>query len=401
VSDFWRTFFTIVLLGSLGLNYYFWTKLKHSNVEETTIVSSANKTRTNNSITSPSSMFSSNRIQPVITGTSSNSNSDLEQQAQNLFSQHDFDEAVDLWLELQTESELIAQEILSQWQSQVLKWLRGGRMNLAQQFLQSFLHQQPYNLNMLEIEAVRLSFIGQYNEAIDVYRTIIDNSINPSIKQSFLTKIHNLVKQHKTSLEQGEQLEALVEFIEPLIYDEPNHLPYQYILAKTLLKLNRLEDARAYLQQLLSSDEYYQQASELLANLNKKQQGQQAVNLAKQGAHFIVPGQFNEQTPIALMIDTGASLSVLSQQSFDRLSGWLYPEFIRNANMNTAGGMVNAPIYRFEAFQIGDYQVKDIDFVVMELSQFEKADGLLGMNFLQNFVFLIDQEKQQLFLKQR
>ena len=162
-----------------------------------------------------------------------------------------------------------------------------------------------------------------------------------------------------------------------------------------------MEDARAYIEQLLNSDEFYQQATELLATLEKRTQGQQAVTLVKRGAHYVVSGHFDGQTQVALMIDTGASLSVLSQRRFDQLSGWLFPEYVRNANMNTAGGIVNAPIYRFEQFQIGNYQVKNIEFVVMELSQLGKADGLLGMNFLQNFVFMIDQEKHKLFLKHR
>ena len=80
----------------------------------------------------------------------------------------------------------------------------------------------------------------------------------------------------------------------------------------------------------------------------------------------------------------------------------LNPEFVRHAVIDTAGGIVEAPIYRFESFAIGEYRVRDIEFVVMALSQNNGASqGLLGMNFLKYFAFNLDQDKQHLILQPR
>ena len=75
------------------------------------------------------------------------------------------------------------------------------------------------------------------------------------------------------------------------------------------------------------------------------------------------------------------------------------PVFIRVATINTAGGKVRAPIYRFASFQIDGFRVKDIQFVVMPRIHGEKNSvGLLGMNFLSRFDFQIDQQQNLLIL---
>jgi predicted aspartyl protease len=66
--------------------------------------------------------------------------------------------------------------------------------------------------------------------------------------------------------------------------------------------------------------------------------------------------------------------------------------------MNTAGGIVNAQVYKFEQFQICCYRFKSIEIAVMYLDTMKNEDGLLVMNILKHFVFKIDQENNQLIL---
>lgn len=97
------------------------------------------------------------------------------------------------------------------------------------------------------------------------------------------------------------------------------------------------------------------------------------------------------------MIDTGASTTVISQEAFDALPRRVKREFIGNFTVNTANGPVDAPVYRFNTLRIGEYQVEDIAIVVLSLQNLG-ADGLLGMNFLNQFRFNIDQVNSQLIL---
>ena len=74
------------------------------------------------------------------------------------------------------------------------------------------------------------------------------------------------------------------------------------------------------------------------------------------------------------------------------------------ASINTAGGLVQAPIYQFNSFAIDSfaaesYRVSDMQFVVMNLDENSGGDGLLGMNFLRAFTFQIDQRNNLLLLQ--
>ena len=62
---------------------------------------------------------------------------------------------------------------------------------------------------------------------------------------------------------------------------------------------------------------------------------------------------------------------------------------------------MSAPLYEIERFQIQDYFVNNMRFVVVDLGSMTKSDGLLGMNFLKAFDFEIDQQNDLLILAPR
>jgi predicted aspartyl protease len=67
--------------------------------------------------------------------------------------------------------------------------------------------------------------------------------------------------------------------------------------------------------------------------------------------------------------------------------------------VNTANGSLMAPMYQFRELQIGKRKVTNIAVVILPMGGLDNADGLLGMNFLREFDFRIDQRKALLFLK--
>ena len=405
-----RLFFNILLLVSLAANWYLYTLLQSESPlpsEENSKPAFANrpgmdfpkagKAPTTQATKTNAFINDSNPAQ----GSSEITATNWLQRAEQYFSQRDFDRAINSLFEVQRESELDAQQLLLSWQKQVVDWIRGGNIAYADKFLTSFLHEQPYNIQILQIEALRLTFMGHYFEAIAVYRTIIDNSYDPEMRNRMLAKIHKLVDSQHLEFKKNSQWQALVDFIEQMTYDEPEHLPYQFILAQALLHLDRLEDAKMYLYALEQYDDYRLKAEQLLEQIDKRELGQGSISLARRGAHFLVPGDLIPAGKVSLILDTGATLSVLSARSFYRLGGRQNARFVKRAIMNTAGGQASASIYRFDALDVGGYIVKDIEFAVMQLGELEGTDGLLGMNFLQRFVFQIDQDNNALILSYR
>ena len=124
----------------------------------------------------------------------------------------------------------------------------------------------------------------------------------------------------------------------------------------------------------------------------------EGVKLTQQGQHFIVEAILNNQHTSHLMIDTGASLTVVSTAFYQQLLSTDNIKTKRKLNINTAGGNQTAFSIIINEFWLAGRVVYDFEVVVMDLDSLDKADGLLGMNFLQHFKFEIDQKNALLFL---
>jgi clan AA aspartic protease (TIGR02281 family) len=95
------------------------------------------------------------------------------------------------------------------------------------------------------------------------------------------------------------------------------------------------------------------------------------------------------------LIDTGASLCVLS------------PEFARRANarqvvghvdLRTANGIIRAPLVRLRMLEIGDVRARGVEAVVHAAAA-APIDGVLGLNFLNQFAYAIDPKRRTLRLR--
>ena len=145
--------------------------------------------------------------------------------------------------------------------------------------------------------------------------------------------------------------------------------------------------------------EYGNKVSALLDDIALLELRETAIPLISQSKHFLVDGRLNAERNIRLMIDTGASISVIDEDALETLRLSSDPQFVRDAVINTAGGLVEAPIYRFQSYQIGEFRVTNVEFVVMPRMQHTNGNvGLLGMNLLSRFDFKLDQTNSLLLL---
>jgi clan AA aspartic protease (TIGR02281 family) len=120
-----------------------------------------------------------------------------------------------------------------------------------------------------------------------------------------------------------------------------------------------------------------------------------AVPLHRRGNHFLVDARLDDGASVRLLIDTGASMTILTPRA---LAGSGYRDTGRSALFSTANGRVRAPVYTLDALSVGSWQVSRIDIGVLELDDSRTIDGLLGMNFLRHFQFFIDQNEAVLRL---
>jgi clan AA aspartic protease (TIGR02281 family) len=193
------------------------------------------------------------------------------------------------------------------------------------------------------------------------------------------------------------ELRSLIE--EVLLFDSQNP-NLQWLLVRAQYQLGQFEYARNAIEPLLNQPNYKIKAQALLAEIETALREPQSIPLSRQGEHFIVQALINDTFNVSLMLDTGASISLLSEPAFEGLSRYSEVVYVKDLQLNTAGGIITASIYQVDQFTIQDYIINDFIFAVSPYVS-EGNDGLLGMNYLSAFDFYIDQNNSLLILKNK
>ena len=124
------------------------------------------------------------------------------------------------------------------------------------------------------------------------------------------------------------------------------------------------------------------------------------IALARRGNQYLADLEIQD-TKVALLIDTGASMTTLSQQAFQALSNNHTFDLLGQRIFNTANGIAKGNIYQVDSLTLGRFTLAGIQIAVLDFGMPDGVDGLLGMNILANFRFHIDQKTQMLYLADR
>lgn len=110
------------------------------------------------------------------------------------------------------------------------------------------------------------------------------------------------------------------------------------------------------------------------------------------GAALLVPVHLNGHGPHQFVLDTGATLTCVSNELADSLD---LPE--RSGQFGAGVGIQGAgrvELVGVDSLRVGETRAFDISVCRLDLSQLEQAglrvDGLLGLNFLKSFRMVVD-----------
>jgi clan AA aspartic protease (TIGR02281 family) len=201
---------------------------------------------------------------------------------------------------------------------------------------------------------------------------------------------------------------ALLGFYQLLVsidLDQPMH---ELRRAALHLQLDDTATAIALVSPLLNDPSLGGEAHRLLKAIeaNRVQrpstpQARQSVPLVRRGNHYLVEVQLNGRSMATLMIDTGASITSLSQDSFTTLASISTYAPLGSRLFNTANGVTPGEVYRAKTLQLGTTLLSGVSIAVLPYEQQDGIDGLLGMNVLRAFRFEIDQDAAVLYLQPR
>ena len=129
--------------------------------------------------------------------------------------------------------------------------------------------------------------------------------------------------------------------------------------------------------------------------------GSVTVPVRRYGGSLIVPVEVNNQKSVHLILDTGATMTVLSTNVAIEL-GLTSDSDSRVATVNTAGGPVQVNITKVELMGIHGAKAENVTVAIHDLPDLQPGiDGLLGMSFLNNFLVTLDTNQGQLHLRPR
>ena len=271
----------------------------------------------------------------------------------------------------------------------------------AQPLLRRFLEEDAYNPRGLFLLGKSYFESGQYMRALE---TLFDlKSFNQAeiAEDDLDLLIDQIETEYAKQLEEGKHLSDLLQLYEFLTRQNPENVALFYKLAGIQHRLRHYYDALASLNQVLYDPTWGKLAQTLVDEIQQSidLDDEVQVPLQRAGEHFVVTAQINGIDGARLMIDTGASLCVLRPQTAEQFG--LPTDSDDYVTLNLVAGVFNAPRIEIGTLSIGDAAVRNVQASVIEMPPSVETDGLLGMNFLNNFKFFIDQKREILYLGSR
>ncbi len=138
--------------------------------------------------------------------------------------------------------------------------------------------------------------------------------------------------------------------------------------------------------------------------IEEEEKKPKTVEFAKDKQSIIVDCLLDNKVPARLVLDTGATTVVLRNSVAQRLLGMNSGRFIPDMKVRLADGRIaSAKFIIIGSLKVQDAEVKRVEACVLtsDVGGADMQDGLLGMSFLKNFKFTIDQENKKLILEKQ
>ena len=128
--------------------------------------------------------------------------------------------------------------------------------------------------------------------------------------------------------------------------------------------------------------------------------GKHTVKLVKRCNGFTTEVLLNRKLRAELIVDTGATDTVISS-SLAKKAGIPFNKGQNVLCQVADGRTVNGKQIIIREIRVGSARVYNVQAIVLDSEEIGKSPGLLGMSFLNNFVFKVDTEKELLILQKR
>ena len=292
-------------------------------------------------------------------------------------------------------------------QAQLRRLHAAGHWERLLQWLDPLLHWDPRHQRWQDWRIEALLGEQRYRAALEALFQYHELTLSAGRRQQLMAKMETLITQQVDQRGGGNlsQDDALMNLLQLALEKQPDYAPFSLLLARVYELSGQWEQALYQLELLPFSPTHQAQVeaekTRLAAQIRRRQQLAQGVGLRRTMGQFIVPVVFDDTVTLELMIDTGASITALKPEAIALLRRYTRlftsPGQVR---VNTANGEVLSPLYQVARMRVGDWELQAVDLLQVNLTAPE-VDGLLGMNFLGQYAFSIDQQQSLLFLGEK
>lgn len=281
-----------------------------------------------------------------------------------------------------------------------------GQFQSALQILELYLKSEYSDTRVLELQATVLRKSGNLLSAIRSLYDARSYAYQTADLERLNAAIRSTTSEYAGMLQSREEYERLVELFQLVTNIEPDYAPNFIALAKAQIGIKDYVSARNALMLVAEDARVSEEAKQLIKQLDNEnnigltRQNTAVVPLHQVGDHYYIQASINGRFPIRLLLDTGASLTIIKPSAL-LSSGAAYKDSHNAAWFNTANGQVQAPIYTVDSLEMGGLEVREIEIGALEFTTSTETDGLLGMNILKHFHFFIDQNEKVLKITPR
>lgn len=237
-----------------------------------------------------------------------------------------------------------------------------------------------------------------YPAAVSALQDAYTYSHLPSKQEQIQRTLDQSINMYRQRLAGRGDVEKLVELFRALTAGQPDHTPYFLGLANAYIASGDHDQALATLRYIEHDATVGSRARVLIEEIEDQlHQPEIVVPLRPVGNSYLVKATLNERRRVTLMLDTGASISVIKPTVLASLGGTTGNN-ARVIQLNTANGMVTAPLVQLESLTVGKQSIQGITVAVIDLTGLSDIDGLLGMDYLGRFRFTVDRDQDALIL---
>lgn len=268
------------------------------------------------------------------------------------------------------------------------------------------LKSQGLDLDLLDrLDAQLLNQEGSFLAAVETLYIAKDRAPDWNSAEEMDIEIENIVMGAVDTYNNNEGVDraTLHDLLAYVLEKQPDYPPYGIAFSRLLAEQGDYTAAIATLERIPQGTEFSETVvvlrNQYLLQKNNTENWGKGIPLTQVGKHYVVEVDINGEESFRLLIDTGATFSVIKASAMNRLlEATDLSDTQQEIQVNTANGSASSMMYTVEYFSVGGFYQENINVVEMELTNMDYADGLLGMDFLSRYQFEIDQDSAKLYL---